>query len=191
MLAVKMLEQKQDETGFGDLITQSTNRAPTIITNRATAKEIEVKNFTLTIEAINVLNAPIATEIKTDEKEDYKDALNKSLIHPQGSAYPGEGKLVYIFGHSINYPWLVDDINALLWKANELESDDRVKIIFNDQHYIYYVFDKMIVESDQLDVLEDSLDEDILVLQTCWPPGFINKRLLIFARPSRFGDIVL
>jgi LPXTG-site transpeptidase (sortase) family protein len=190
MLAVKMLEQKQEKTGFAEIINTDLNTAPRVIANRAKAKEIKVENFTLTIEAIDVIDAPITTQIKTNNKEDYKDALNKSLIHPEGSAYPGEGKLVYIFGHSINYPWLVDDINALLWRANELKSNDRVKIIFNHQHYIYYVFDKMIVEADQLDVLEDSLDQDILVLQTCWPPGFVNKRLLIFCRPEGFEDLI-
>jgi len=190
MLAVHMLEKQKEREGFEKLINSNPNTAPKIISKRAKTKNIKVENFTLTIEKIGVLDAQITPQIKTTEKQDYEDTLNKSLVHANGSAFPGEGKLVYIFGHSINYPWLVDDINALLYRANELEKEDRVKIIFNNEHYLYRVYEKKIINPDELNVLEDKLDKDILVLQTCWPPGFINKRLLIFCEPESFKDII-
>jgi len=165
--------------------------------NQPSSKKVVVKkvkpekeNFLITINKIGLVNAQILRQVDVSDKKIYDQALKQGVAHAKGTAYPGQGKMVFLFGHSTSYPWLVDDINALFFQLETLEKDDPIKIEFNGQSYVYYVYNKEVVSPNQVEVVYDNLEKDILVLQTCYPPGTYSKRLLIFAKPSKFGGLI-
>ena len=153
-------------------------------------KPAEIKSFYLTIEKIGLFGAPVVAQVDVNDKNQYQRALTQGLVHAQSTSLPDEGRMVYIFGHSTNYSWFVKDINALFYQIEKLETGDRVKIEFNGQSYIYYVYDKKIVDFNDTNPIEQVANEDVLVLQSCWPPGTTLKRVLIFCRPSKFGGLL-
>ena len=98
--------------------------------------------------------------------------------------------MVYIFGHSTNYPWFVKDLNALFFKLETLTTGDKIEIEYNSKLFNYYVVQKKVVKATEVEVIKENVDKDILVLQTCYPPGTFWKRLLIFAKPSKFAGLI-
>lgn len=146
--------------------------------------------FYLTIDRIGLNYVPVIANVDATNSQIYQQSLANGLAHAKGTALPGEGRLVYIFGHSANYPWRQSNFNALFYRLNELAPNDKVKIELNGRHYVYYLEDKKIVFSNDLKILEDKMDEDILVLQTCYPPGTALYRLLLFCRPSKMGALI-
>lgn len=156
----------------------------------ASPKPTEVKSFYLTIEKIGLFSAPIIPKIDANNKEQYQKALAMGLVHAQSTALPDEENMVYIFGHSTNYIWNIKQINALFYGIEKLENNDRVKIEFNGKSYVYYVYDRKIVQSENANIIENEANQDVLVLQSCWPPGTSLKRILVFCRPSKFGGLI-
>lgn len=173
LLAPKLIKE---EKGFKPIIAQKIKP--------------QKKNFLLSIEKIGLVNAKVIPQVNIGDEGEYKQTLQKGLAHAQGTAFPGQGKMIYIFGHSTNYPWFVDDLNALFFKLETLEPDDKIKIEYNGQHFYYYVIEKKVVKADEVKIIHENLDKDVLVLQTCYPPGTFWKRLLIFAKPSKFASLI-
>jgi LPXTG-site transpeptidase (sortase) family protein len=161
--------QKEEQKGFGPII----------------AKEIKPlkKNFLISIDKIGLANSKVIRKVNISDEKDYKKALSEGVAHASGTGFPGQGKMVYIFGHSTNYPWFVKDVNALFFKLEILEKGDRIKIEFNGKHFIYSVIDKKVVGAKEVDTIKEYENQDILILQTCFPPGTFWKRLLVFAKP--------
>ena len=155
------------------------------------AKEIKPtkKNFLLSIDKLGLINAKVIKEVNIADETAYSQALNQGLAHAKDTGFPGQGKLVYIFGHSTNYPWFVKELNALFFNletleaGDELKQGDEIRIEYNGEYFYYSVYDKKIVEANEVNVIDENQDKDILILQACWPPGTIWKRLLIFAKP--------
>jgi len=186
---------KEEEKGFSDIIAQEVEPSPRPVVSEEPVRsspspEPAVKNFLLTIEKLDLRNIPVQPEIDSANKAVYEQALLNGLVHPQEAYFPGQGKLVYIFGHSANYPWMINALNALFYRADELEKGDRVKLEYNGRHYLYYVSGKQVVFPDELAIIKENLDKDVLILQTCWPAGTVWKRLLIFCEPSKFGGLL-
>jgi sortase A len=69
----------------------------------------------------------------------------------------------------------------LLYK---LEIDDEIDVYYKGVRYKYRVTGKEIVDPSQTQYLTRKTDTEFLTLQTCWPPGTIAKRMLIFAEPN-------
>jgi len=193
-------EITQEKTkGFAPLIVQEIKpnlkktevKTSLLRPERGVKKEDEpIKSFYLTIEKIGLVRASVIPRVDVNNAKDYKQALSKGLVHAKDTALPDEGRMVYIFGHSTNYPWFVQEVNALFYQIEKVEPGDKVKIEFNGRHYLYHVFDKKIVSAQELDFLKEKADEDILVLQSCYPPGTTWQRLLLFARPSKMGALI-
>jgi len=152
--------------------------------------ETEIENFYLTVDSIGLYNAPVIKDVRVADKRDYEDSLQRGLVQAEGSQFPGEGGLVYIFGHSTNYPWLIKEMNALFYNLDHIQNGDKIKVEYNDKHFLYYVYDSKVVNPDQVEAIKEKLGEDVLVLQTCWPKGTYLKRLLVFAKPSLFGSLL-
>jgi len=183
--------KKQEKTSFGDILGNTIDSRPRIISTVVEAKESEeVRDFYLTIEKTGLFSAPIISNINIENDDEYKQALKKGLVHPRGNAYPGEGSLVYIFGHSTNHFWNIANINGLLFGIEKLEKGDKIKVEYNGEHYVYHVFDKKIISKKDIDYVKEREGQDILVLQSCWPPGTALKRVLILAKPSKFASLI-
>jgi len=171
------------------IIHKKSSSNPIIVVSQAmpTPKPVDPATlaFSLYIAKID-LEAKVMPNIDATDSQAYKAALKQGVAHAKGTAFPGQGKLVYIFGHSTDYAWNVETYNALFYQIKDLEIGDPVVANLGEQKYIYKVIEKKIVDATDMSLLEKNIDKDVLVLQTCYPPGTTWKRLLIVAsqKPS-------
>lgn len=139
------------------------------------------RNFSLLIPKIR-LNAPVIANINPYDEKEYKEALTGGLAHAKGTSFPGEGKAVYIFGHSSNYLWDKSKYRAAFYLLKNLEISDKIVVAYDNQLFVYQVSEKKVVEPNELSFLSEGTKEK-LILQTCWPPISNWKRLVLIAQP--------
>ena len=142
-------------------------------------------NFGIVIEKINV-NAPVVPDVDSSHYETYMEALKKGAAHAAGTAFPGsrgaENNNVFIFAHSTLNPWEVAKYNAIFILLNKLEKGDRVVTFYKGKRFDYTVFDKKVVEANDVKYLTEPYKEPILTLQTCDPPGTQWRRMIVSAK---------
>lgn len=130
-------------------------------------------------------NEQVTPNVDPSNEKEYLDALQHSIAHAKGSAFPGLNGTTYLFAHSADNFWNVGRYNAVFYLLKELEVGDQVVVFFQNKRYDYEVYDKQIVEDSDVSHLAANIGEgERLILQTCWPPGTAWKRLLIFAKPK-------
>ncbi len=140
------------------------------------------KKFSIFIPKLET-TAEVFANIDPANPEIYQEVLKQGVAHAAGSGLPGSSKPVYLFAHSTNAEWNVVRQNAIFFLLNKLETGDEVHLAFENRPYTYQVFDKKIVEADDISYLTDyNPGREELVLQTCWPPGTILKRLIVFGK---------
>ena len=105
------------------------------------------------------------------------------MAHAKGSAFPGQDKLVYIFGHSTDGIWNVEAYNAVFYQIKDLEMGDEIVLHLGDDDFKYEVVAKDVIKSTDIDFVNSKQDENLLILQTCWPPGTSWQRLFVTAVP--------
>ena len=125
-------------------------------------------------------NAPIISNIDPYDSKQYLPVLKKGVAHAKGTSFPGEGKTIYLFAHSTDAFYNVGTYNAVFYLIGKLQSGDEVDIYFKGSLYRYYVVSNKIVSPSAVDYLENQ-DKEILILQTCYPPGTTIKRLIVTA----------
>lgn len=137
-------------------------------------KKISVKEYTLSIPKINIMNAHV-----TVGGED----LSKSLVHYLPESLPGEYGNVTIFGHS-TLPQLYSQNNykAIFTYLPSLENGDTILVKMGDTEYQYEVYDRFVVKPDHVSVLDQRYDASYLTLITCVPPGTYWLRLVVRAK---------
>ena len=131
------------------------------------------------------LEAKVIANVDASNQSIYSQALKEGVAHGLGSAFPGQGKLVYIFGHSTDYAWNVSVWNALFYQIKDLEAGDSINLSLGTKTYAYTVIAKHIVTPTDISLIEQNQDNDLLILQTCYPPGTDWQRLLIVAEPAK------
>jgi len=128
-------------------------------------------------------SAQVFANINPGNPEIYQEVLKEGVAHAAGSGLPGSNKPVYLFAHSTNAQWNVVRYNAVFFLLNKLENGDVVHLVYDNQPYSYQIFDKKIVRSGDVSFLTDyKPGREEIILQTCWPPGTIIKRLLVFGK---------
>lgn len=140
-------------------------------------------DFSLVIPAINASAQVIANVNPGDEKE-YKSALKKGVAHAAGTAFPGSKGIIYLFAHSTGSSASVARYNAIFYLLKELQENDEIIVFFAGQKFVYLVSQRLITEANDTQWLTKKSQEELLVLQTCWPPGTTQKRLIITAQPK-------
>lgn len=140
-----------------------------------------IEEFVISIPKIN-LTTNIVPNVNAARESDYLPALKRGVAHAQGSYFPGEGGLIYLFAHSTDYVFNIKNFNALFYNLKELEKGDRITLIYQGRPFNYEVKEKKIISADDLSDLKNP-DQERLILQTCWPPGTTWKRLLVIANP--------
>jgi len=152
-------------------ITQpkETNYLPTV--------DYDKGDFFLNIDKISV-NAPVIPDVDGANKEVYFSSLQKGVAHMSGTAKPGEKGNVVLFGHSNYYENDPGLYKQIFKNLDDMESGDNINIRYLGQDYNYTVIKQQIVKPEDTWVISAPYD---LTLITCWPPGTIEKRLIIFA----------
>lgn len=137
-------------------------------------------NFSVIIPKLGA-NAKVVSNVSTANKSQYLEALKQGVAHAEGTKFPGEQGHIYMFAHSTNTFSNVSRYNAVFYLLYKLENDDEIDIYYKGVRYKYRVIGKEIVDPSQTQYLTRKTTSEFLTLQTCWPPGTIAKRMLIFA----------
>lgn len=165
--------RKAEQVTFGDYVAQEL-----IPTDLNPADE----SFSVVIPKIGV-NSKVIADVNANDADEYNEALKEGLAQARGSVDPGEKGDTFIFGHSTDYTWNIQRFNALFYNLKELEEGDKVYVYHEGEARAYTVTGKEVYEPTDVSFLDPNKDHERLVLQTCWPPGTVLKRLIVFAEP--------
>lgn len=145
---------------------------------------LEYDRYGLIIDKINV-SAPIIFDVNGENENEYNAALLNGVAHLDKSAKPGQKGSIVIFGHSSASFGALGDYNYIFSNLDKLEEFDEISIINlqNENKFTYKVYAREVVEADNTSIL-DKIDENILILFTCWPVGTDEQRLVIYAKPE-------
>jgi LPXTG-site transpeptidase (sortase) family protein len=118
----------------------------------------------------------------TTEKE-YREALDRGVIHFPGTPYPGEEGMTILLGHSappgwpkIKHDWVFTDIN-------NLKEGDEIEVCYNNKLTVYTVIDEETGKSiyqvgdDVPPLYNQEEGRKEAVLMSCWPPGSSESRI--------------
>lgn len=139
-------------------------------------------NFSLVIPKIDAASNIVAN-VDPWDSDDYENVLKTSVAHAKGTYFPGQGSNIYLFSHSTDSSINVARYNAVFYLLRKLEAGDQVIIFFSDRKYVYEVEQKLIVSPTEIEWITQRKDEEILILQTCDPPGTTWNRLILVAKP--------
>ncbi|TSC90811.1 MAG: Uncharacterized protein CEN92_374 [Candidatus Berkelbacteria bacterium Licking1014_96] len=134
-------------------------------------------DFFLKIDKI-LVNAPVIPDVDGADKKVYFSSLQRGVAQMSGTAKPDEKGNVVIFGHSNYYESDLGAYKQVFKNLDELQSGDKIVIRYKNKDYNYAVVKQQKVAPDDIWVISAPYD---LTLITCWPPGTIEKRLIVFA----------
>ncbi|MCB9801744.1 MAG: sortase [Pseudomonadales bacterium] len=150
----------------------------------------EEERFSLEIPAIQ-LKSDVIANVSMDNETEYTSALSQGVAHAKGTGLPGEdsaNKTIFIFGHSTNETWNIQRYNALFYDIKLLKPGDPIYVWFWGKKTTYIVKETTVVDPTDTSFLQPQNEKEQLVLQTCWPPGTTESRLLVFAEPQPASD---
>ncbi len=129
-------------------------------------------------------NAKVFANVDAGNQKEYEQILQKGVAQVLGTSLPGGPDNIYLFAHSTDFSFDVLRYNAVFFLLHNLENGDEISLYYLGRRYNYYVYDKKIVEPEDVEYITKKYGRPTLTLQTCWPPGTTLKRLLVFARPK-------
>lgn len=139
--------------------------------------------FSIIIPKIHARSKIIAAVDPSDAAV-YSAALKTGVAHARGTKFPGQAGNIYLFAHSTDSPFNAIRFNAVFYLLKELTVRDEIDIFYQGAKHKYLVTDRKIVDPKDVSLLtaDNSEKEEQLILQTCYPPGTRQKRLLILAK---------
>lgn len=143
--------------------------------------------FSIEIPKIAV-NEKVIANVDAKDEEAYNKALEMGVAHGLNSAFPGQNKMIFIFGHSSNYEWNVGVYDEIFYQIKDLVSGDEVILHHGTKDYYYEMVEQVIKEKNETDYINNMAKDDVLILQTCYPPGTDWKRLYVVAKPLRVEE---
>ncbi len=138
-------------------------------------------DFSIVIPKI-AATAPIIDGVDSQDPKSYLPALLRGVAHAKGTMYPQDAGNVYLFAHSTDAFYNVGRYNAVFYLIGKLENGDEIDVFYKGQKIKYQVYDKKVVEPNDIKYLGDLGVGKTLTLQTCYPPGTTLKRLVVLAR---------
>ncbi|OGC98179.1 hypothetical protein A2634_03470 [Candidatus Amesbacteria bacterium RIFCSPHIGHO2_01_FULL_48_32] len=151
-----------------------------IIKSQVPKWEVPDENFSVYIPKIGAVSKVIENVDAGSEKE-YLTALKLGVAQAKGLAHPGEKGTTFLFAHSAQ-PIDFARYNAVFYLLDRLILGDEVQLVYKGKLFIYKVSSVQRLASSDTRYLKPQDEEEILVLQTCWPPGTAWKRLVLTAR---------
>lgn len=119
-------------------------------------------------------------------ENEFLPILRAGVAHAKGTVFPGVPGNTYLFAHSTDNFWDVGRYNAVFYLLKELSAGDDIVVFFENKRFNYKVTQVQVTDPSEVSYIMNSRQESkqILILQTCWPPGTSWKRLLVFAEPK-------
>ena len=140
-------------------------------------------NFSLIVEKIGA-SAVVVPNVDASNKTIYTEALRRGVAHALGTSFPGQPGVTYMFAHSTDTLLNVPRYNAIFYLLWDLKPQDKIVVFFQGKRYDYVVTETKITEPEDVSYFTMKTQEQILVLQTCYPPGTTWKRMLVIAKPA-------
>lgn len=125
-----------------------------IITEINSGDEIGI----IEIESVNLKNVIVES---TDN-----EYLKHHVCHFEESAMPGEYGNFALAGHSSTYYY-----NQVFNEVHKVEVGDKIKITTVDNEFVYTITETNVVESDEIDVLDQDMSKKEITLVTCTNAG--------------------
>lgn len=134
----------------------------------------------INIPALNI-TAPLVEAGGITEKE-YRESLDRGVVHFPGSSFPGEAGLSILLGHSAPPGWPKIKHDWVFTSINDLSEGDTVEICYNNKKWTYSVINeedgKKIYEvGEEVPPLFSNEEKKEVVLMSCWPPGSRDNRI--------------
>lgn len=130
-------------------------------------------------------NAKVFPNVDPTDEKQFLPVLKQGVAHAKGTVFPGMKGNTYLFAHSSDNWWNVGRYNVVFYLLKELSPGDEVVIFFHNKRYNYTVSESFISDPTDVSFLVKSQEgPERLILQTCWPPGTVWKRLFIIAEPK-------
>jgi len=136
--------------------------------------------FSVAIPKISAFSNVIENVDPNNETE-YLEALKEGIAHTKGTYFPGYGKNIYLFSHSTGTASEIQKYNAVFYDLKKLDIDDEIIVFFRQERFLYKVTEVTIVEAGDTSYIFKDFGKEILVMQTCDPPGTSWRRLLLIA----------
>lgn len=140
-------------------------------------------NFSIIVEKIGA-QAVVVPNVDASTKATYEAALRRGVAHALGTAFPGQAGVTYLFAHSTDTIFNVPRYNAIFYLLWDMKPQDKIVVFFNGKRYDYIVTETKVTEPQDVSYFTLQTPEQILVLQTCYPPGTTWKRFLVIAKPA-------
>lgn len=140
-------------------------------------------NFSIIVEKIGA-KAAVVPNVDAASKSTYEAALKRGVAHALDTAFPGQPGVTYLFAHSTDTIFNVPRYNAVFYLLWDVKPQDKIVVFFAGKRYDYIVSETKITEAEDVGYFTMQTPEQILVLQTCYPPGTTWKRLLVIAKPA-------
>lgn len=131
------------------------------------------------IPKINV-EIPIVFDEPSIAEHAVQAALERGVVHYATTSNPGETGNGAIFGHSSNNILNKGKYKFAFVLLKRLEAGDTFIIQKDGKRYVYRVFDKKVVQPNEVNILGDTVGKSsTFSLITCDPPGTTLHRLVV------------
>ena len=130
-------------------------------------------------------NARIFPNVDPSNPDAFLPILRHGVAHAQGTFFPGQAGNIYLFAHSTDNFWDVGRYNAIFYLLKDLKKGDDVVVFSQNIRHNYAVTNSRIINPSDVSYITDAkTGKEMLILQTCWPPGTAWQRLMVFAEPQ-------
>lgn len=140
-------------------------------------------DFSIVIPKIGA-NSKVFPNVDPSNSNVFLPILAQGVAHARGTVFPGISGNTYLFAHSADTFWNVGRYNAVFYLLKNLGPGDDIVVFFEGLRHNYKVSEVRVAEANDVSFIINSQQsgEEVLILQTCWPPGTTWKRLLVFAK---------
>lgn len=139
----------------------------------------EETSIYLSIPKLNLLS-PVEYAKNPETVNEYLQKGIISLTPFLTPEIPGQNVL---FGHSSDYPWNNNPFGTIFTLLPQLQSGDEILITRGEELIRYQVRSSSITDPQLSGLLRKSQQHE-LILSTCYPIGFFNKRYNVIAVPT-------
>ena len=150
---------------------------PIILDNNAIAADGTTK---VIIPKINV-EIPVDYNVASMAEHDIQAGLENGVVHYPTTVRPGEQGNTALFGHSSNNIFNPGKYKFAFVMLDNLQSGDMFYLTYNKQVYAYKVYEKRVVNPDEVSILNPVPGKiATAALITCDPPGTTLHRLVVW-----------
>ena len=129
-------------------------------------------------------NAGVFPNVDPSNSNAFLPVLQKGVAHSKGTFFPGQKGNIYLFAHSTDNFWDVGRYNAIFYLLKDLKKGDEGVVFYQNVRRNYMVTDSKIINPSEVSYITQArTGKELLILQTCWPPGTTWQRLMVFAEP--------